>query len=151
MTAIVQRVKSASVTADGKPAGKCGNGLLVLLGVFSTDTETDADILARKVANLRIFEDDNCKMNLSIKDINGSSLVVSNFTICADVKKGNRPSFINAMEPVSADKLYNLFVEKLTENGVPSKTGVFGADMKINAELDGPITITLNSEMWRKA
>ena len=106
MKAVIQRVLSASVTADGEPAGKIGKGLLVLLGVTEEDTEKEAELLASKVSSIRIFTDDEDKMNLSVSDVKGNILVVSNFTLCADSKKGNRPSFSSAMEPQTANELY---------------------------------------------
>ncbi len=150
MLAIVQRVDKAEVSVNNSVVGKTDKGLFILLGVFNNDSETDAEILARKVANLRIFTDENDKMNLSVKDIGGSALVVSNFTLCADIKKGNRPSFINAMEPETANRLYEFFIKKLKEQEVPTESGEFGGDMLISAALNGPITIQLNSETWRK-
>lgn len=151
MKAIIQRIKSASVIADGLLSGSVDQGFLVLLGVHSSDTEADADILARKTAALRVFCDNDDKMNLSLIDIEGGALVVSNFTLCADTKKGNRPSFTNAMEPNRADGLYKFYCEKLKEYGVKKiETGVFGADMQINPICDGPVTICLDTEIWRK-
>ncbi len=149
MIAVVERVKNASLTADGVFTSEIDNGLLVFVGVYETDTEKEADILAFKIANLRIFEDKNGKMNLSVKDINGEVLAVSNFTLCADTKKGNRPSFINAKEPVGAKKLYEYFCERLNQE-IPVKRGVFGADMQINNTCDGPVTIVLNTDIWNK-
>lgn len=151
MKAIIQRVDSASVTADGVFSGSTGCGFLVLLGVHSSDTESDAELLARKTASLRIFCDENDKMNLSLLDINGGALVVSNFTLCADTKKGNRPSFADAMEPARADELYKRYCRCLKECGVKQvETGVFGADMTINTVCNGPVTICLDTEIWRK-
>lgn len=149
MIAVVERVKGASLTADGVFTSKIDKGLLVFVGVYENDTEKQADILAAKIANLRIFEDENEKMNLSVKDIDGEVLAVSNFTLCADTKKGNRPSFINAKEPSSAKKLYEYFCEKLNRE-IPVKRGVFGADMQIENLCDGPVTIILNTDIWNK-
>lgn len=149
MIAVVERVKGASLTADGVFTSKIDKGLLVFVGVYENDTEKQADILAAKIANLRIFEDENEKMNLSVKDIGGEILAVSNFTLCADTKKGNRPSFINAKEPNSAKKLYEYFCEKLNQE-IPVKRGVFGADMQIENLCDGPVTIILNTDIWNK-
>lgn len=150
MIAVVQRVSAASVSVSGSAVGKIGNGLQVLLGVFADDTEFDVEILARKVANLRIFNDSNDKMNLSVLDVDGEILVVSNFTLCADTKKGNRPSFSNSMEPQTADKLYRQFVTALLENGVKSvETGCFGAEMQVDLSCEGPVTILLNTTIWR--
>ena len=150
MTAVIQRVKSAGVTADGAPAGKCGQGLLVLVGVLAGDTEKEAELLAAKIAKLRIFTDDNDKMNLSVLDIGGSVLAVSNFTLGADLQKGNRPSFTGAAAPDLAAPLYDFFCEKLRGHGVPVETGVFGADMQIELVADGPVTIVMNTEIWKK-
>lgn len=151
MKAVVQRVDRAAVRVDGKLIGAGENGLLVLLGVAEGDTEKEAELLARKVANLRIFCDENDKMNLSVLDIGGSVLTVSNFTLCADTAKGNRPSFIGAMQPIEADRLYEFFVEQLKFNGVKSaEKGRFGADMNISAELTGPVTIILDTDIWCK-
>ena len=151
MIAIIQRVDSASVTVDGEIKGRADKGLLVLVGVGEGDNTADAELLASKVANLRIFCDENDKMNLSCLDIGGEILAISNFTLMADTKKGNRPSFIGAMEPVGANELYELFCDTLKTLGVKSvEKGVFGADMHISAQLSGPVTITLNTETWRK-
>ncbi len=151
MKAVIQRVKYANVKVDGETVGECEKGFLVLLGVADGDTDAEAELLARKTANLRVFEDENEKMNLSVLDIEGEILAISQFTLCADVKKGNRPSFINAMEPESANKLYELYCEKLLENGVRKvDKGVFGADMKVELLNDGPVTILYDTEIWRK-
>lgn len=151
MKAVIQRVTSASVEVNGKIVGSCNEGFLVLLGAADGDTEADVDIIARKIANLRVFCDENDKMNLSVLDIDGEILAISQFTLLADVKKGNRPSFINALEPQSAEKLYDLFCEKLSENGVKRvEKGIFGADMKVSLVNDGPVTIIYDTEIWRK-
>ena len=151
MKAVIQRVKYANVKVDGETVGECEKGFLVLLGVADGDTDAEAELLAKKTANLRVFEDDQEKMNLSVLDIDGEILAISQFTLCADVKKGNRPSFINAMEPESANKLYELYCEKLLENGVKKVSkGVFGADMKVELLNDGPVTILYDTEIWRK-
>jgi len=151
MIATIQRVDSASVSVDKKTVGSIGKGLLILLGVFDHDSADDCEILGKKIAKLRIFCDEFDKMNLSLLDIGAGALVVSNFTLCADTKKGNRPSFSNAKEPVEAEKLYELFVGHLKKTGVSKvQCGKFGADMRINAELNGPITISLDTLGWRK-
>ncbi len=151
MKAIIQRVSHASVTVDGEIKGKIDKGYMILLGVTNEDTCAEAQLLAAKTANLRIFCDENDKMNLSLLDIGGAALVISNFTLCADTKKGNRPSFINAMPPAEADRLYNYYCECLKENGVGVvEKGVFGADMKVKLLNDGPVTITLDTDIWRK-
>ena len=151
MQIIIQRVDSAAVTVEGSVCGKIGKGLFILVGVFADDTEEDAEILAQKAAKLRVFCDENDKMNLSLLDMGYGTLAVSNFTLCADTKKGNRPSYINAMEPQKADKLYNYFMDKLRAAGVKQvEHGIFGAEMFIETHLNGPITVTLDSRMWRK-
>ncbi|MBQ9134068.1 MAG: D-tyrosyl-tRNA(Tyr) deacylase [Clostridia bacterium] len=150
MIAVIQRAASASVVADGVPAGKCGKGLFVLCGVVDGDGVEDADILAAKVAKLRIFTDANDKMNLSVTDIGGSALVVSNFTLGADVSHGNRPSFTGAAAPAIAEPLYERFCEQLAAAGVPVERGVFGADMQIALAADGPVTILMDSKIWKK-
>jgi len=151
MKAVVQRVASAAVKVEGKTVGEIEKGLLVLLGVTKEDTEEDAQILAKKIASLRIFTDENGKMNLSVKDIGGSALVISNFTLCADVRKGTRPSFDPAMPPAEADRLYEYFCKLLSEQeAVAVETGVFGAEMKVSLLNDGPVTLTLDSTLWRK-
>lgn len=151
MIATIQRVNSAKVTVSNQTVGRINKGLLVLLGVFQTDDVTDCEILAGKIAKLRIFTDENDKMNNSVLENQLSVLVVSNFTLCADTKKGNRPSFAQAMDPNKAKDLYEWVLECLKKEGVGCvEQGVFGADMKIDAELDGPVTINFNSNTWRK-
>ena len=151
MKAVIQRVSSASVEVEGKIVGECKKGFLVLFGAAEGDTIEDADVLAKKTANLRIFCDENDKMNLSLLDIDGEVLAISQFTLLADVKKGNRPAFINAMEPVMAEKLYKHYCEKLRELGIKKvDEGVFGADMKVSLVNDGPVTIIYDTEIWRK-
>lgn len=151
MKAVIQRVVNASVEVEGKIVGECSNGFLVLFGAAEGDTEADAELLARKTANLRVFCDENDKMNLSILDIGGEILAISQFTLLADVKKGNRPSYINAMEPNSANELYKLYCRKLREFGVNHVgEGIFGADMKVSLVNDGPVTIIYDTEIWKK-
>ena len=147
MKVVIQRVLRASVTADGVPAGKCGHGLLLLVGVVPADTAHDAELLAAKIAKMRIFTDENDKMNLSVLD--GSALAVSNFTLAADISHGNRPSFIGAAKPELATPLYEHFCEALRAAGVPVETGVFGADMQIDTVCDGPVTILADSDLWK--
>lgn len=149
MRAVIQRVKSSSVIADGVLTGKIGEGLMILLGVFRGDDEEDARLLAEKIIKLRIFSDENGKMNRSVLDIGGEALVVSNFTLCANYAHGNRPDYLNAESPERADALYKHFVT-LMNREVPVKTGVFGADMKLSIENDGPVTIVMDSEILRK-
>lgn len=151
MKAVIQRVSSASVEVEGKTVGQCKKGLLVLFGAAESDTVAEAELLAKKISNLRIFEDKEGKMNLSVLDIEGEILSISQFTLLADTKKGNRPSFINALQPNAAEKLYLFFCKKLRENGVKSvDEGIFGADMKVSLVNDGPVTIILDTDIWRK-
>lgn len=151
MKAVIQRVKRADVVVDGKTVGEIGKGLLVLLGVVEGDTEKEAEILASKTAKLRIFEDENEKMNLSLSDVDGEALVVSQFTLCADCKKGNRPSFTPSAAPEIANTLYEKYSALLLENGVKNvENGVFGADMQVSLVNDGPVTIILDTDLWRK-
>lgn len=151
MKAVIQRVLSASVEVDGRIVGSCEKGYMILFGAAKGDTVEDVDILARKTAGLRVFCDENDKMNKSILDIDGEVLAVSQFTLCADVKKGNRPSFIDALEPDEACKLYNLYCEKLIALGIKRvEKGIFGADMKVSLINDGPVTIIFDTEIWRK-
>ncbi len=147
MKAVIQRVGFSNVKVDGETIGEIENGFMILLGVMEGDTESDADLIAKKTAAMRIFEDENGKMNLSLQDTNGSCLVISQFTLAADCKKGNRPSFINAAKPDEANRLYEYFMQKLKENGVNKvESGSFGADMKVTLLNDGPVTIILDSE-----
>ncbi len=150
MKAVIQRCIKASVIADGNPAGSIENGLLVLVGVSENDTEAEAELLAKKVSALRIFSDENDKMNLSVCDVNGKVLAVSNFTLCADTKKGNRPSYTLAMEPNEANRLYEKFCDFVSANGISVEKGVFGADMQISMVGDGPVTIVLDTDIWSK-
>ena len=146
MKAVIQRVSEASVSVDGQLVGAVQKGFLVLLGVMEGDTEADADIMAAKGAKLRIFTDENDKMNLSVTDVDGEVLCVSQFTLCADVKKGNRPSFTPSAAPAEAQRLYEYFMERLKAEGVKNVAhGVFGADMKVRLLNDGPVTILLDS------
>lgn len=151
MRAVIQRVKNAKVQIDGAVVGKCGVGFMILFCAVEGDTESDIELLARKTANLRIFEDRDGKMNKSILDIDGEVLCISQFTLAADTRKGNRPSFINAMEPVTAEKYYNLYCDALLSNGIKSvETGEFGADMQVTLTNDGPVTIILDTDIWNK-
>jgi len=140
---VLQRVKSANVKVDNKTTGAINNGILIFLGACLEDTETEARFLAKKCANLRIFEDNSGKMNLSVKDIGGQALVVSQFTLSADTGKGNRPSFARAMPPEKAEKLYDRFCTFLVEEGVDIATGIFQAKMNVELLNDGPVTIIL--------
>lgn len=143
MKTVIQRVSHAAVRIDGNIAGEIGKGLLVLLGVGPDDTEEQADYIAGKIVNMRIFEDENEKMNYSVKDIHGEILIVSQFTLYADCRKGNRPSFVGAAAPGPANELYEYFKKKISELGIPVSSGEFGADMKVSLENDGPVTIIL--------
>ncbi len=145
MRSVVQRVTSASVTVDGQVVGQIGIGLLVLLGVQDQDTQNDALYLADKVCKLRIFEDEQGKMNLSVKDIGGQILMVSQFTLLGDARGQNRPSFINAAAPEEADRLYQIACQRVQENSVPCETGTFRAHMQVALVNDGPVTIMLDS------
>ena len=146
MRAVIQRVKQSSVSVDQEVIAKIDKGLLVLLGVAGQDHHEDADYLADKIIKLRIFEDQNRKMNRSLLDIGGQMLVVSQFTLLADCRKGRRPSFINAADPDRADELYGYFVEKVGEKGISVQTGRFRAMMAVALINDGPVTIILESK-----
>jgi D-tyrosyl-tRNA(Tyr) deacylase len=146
MRAVVQRVTNADVKIDGRVNGKIDDGLLVLLGVGNGDTEEDMKYIADKIIKLRIFSDENDKMNLSLEDVGGSMLVISQFTLYGDCSHGRRPYFGNAMEPVSANEMYEKFVAYIREQGIHIETGEFGADMKVSLTNDGPVTIILESK-----
>jgi D-tyrosyl-tRNA(Tyr) deacylase len=147
MKALMQRVSSASVVVEGCFVAEIKTGLLILLGVTDTDTPKEASWLASKVVNMRIFNDAEGKMNLSLLDVGGDALAVSQFTLYADARKGNRPSYIQAARPKKAKPLYEAFVAELEKQiGKPVPTGVFGADMKVSLVNDGPVTIMLDSE-----
>lgn len=146
MIAVIQRVSAASVEVDGKTVGECGMGLYVLLGVAREDTEADADALVKKIINLRIFEDEGGKMNLSVLDVGGEMLAVSNFTLLAAYRKGNRPDYMSAAAPDVALPLYDYFCERCAESVKVGK-GVFGADMKPHLDCDGPVTIVMDSKV----
>ena len=145
MRAVIQRVKSASVTVEGKVVSEIRKGLLVFLGVAQEDTPADVDYMASKIANLRIFEDDEGRMNLSILDVDGEALVVSQFTLYGDCRKGRRPSFIHAARPEKADPLYQAFMDEISRLGVPVKAGIFQAMMDVELINDGPVTMMLDS------
>ncbi len=146
MRVVIQRVKNASVEIDGNVNGKINTGFLVLLGIASTDTKQDVDYLVKKVVNLRVFSDENDKMNLSLKDVNGELLVISQFTLYGNCREGNRPSFIEAAKPDVAVPLYEYFVEECKKQISVVETGVFGADMKVSLLNDGPVTIIIESK-----
>ena len=148
MIAVIQRVKKSSVTIENNLHSKIDEGLLVLLGVKQGDTERDAELLCKKIAKLRIFSDENGKMNLSVQDIGGSVLVVSNFTLLANYKKGNRPDYMNGARPDEANRLYEYFCDALALD-VPVQRGIFGADMLLEITNDGPVTIVMDSEVLK--
>lgn len=143
MRLLIQRVSKASVKVEGECVGKINKGFLVFLGITHGDTKDNVDYLVNKLYNLRVFEDENEKMNLSIKDINGEILIVSQFTLYADTSHGNRPSFINAAKSDEANELYEYFIEKAKQTGLKIEAGIFGADMKVELLNDGPVTILL--------
>lgn len=143
MKALLQRVKKASVHVNDNIVGEINRGLLVFIGVEKKDTNSQAEFLANKVSNLRIFEDKNDKMNLSVKDVNGEILVVSQFTLIGDTSKGNRPGFDNAAKPDVANQMYEYFVKLLRDKGITVETGVFQADMQVELINDGPVTFLL--------
>ena len=152
MKALLQRVSRASVTVDGEVIGEVGAGLMILLGVQEGEGEKEADFLADKTAGLRIFEDEAGKMNRSLLDVGGEALVVSQFTLCADARKGRRPSFIKAMKPPEADRLYRYYTEALRRAGVRRvATGEFGAMMQVEIHNDGPVTILLDTDEIMKS
>jgi D-tyrosyl-tRNA(Tyr) deacylase len=138
--AVLQRVSRASVTVDGQIVGEIGAGLLILICAMQGDTDAQADQMAAKIAKLRIFKDDQAKMNLSIRDIGGAALVVSQFTLAADLR-GNRPGFSTAAPPVEGKRLYDHFTAQLQAQGIPTANGIFGADMDVSLNNDGPVTI----------
>lgn len=150
MIAVIQRVTASSVTVNGEVTGKIGQGFTVLLGIAETDTEEDLQWIARKILGMRIFSDDEGKMNRDLHDINGDILLISQFTLLANTKKGNRPSFIEAARPEKAIPLYEQMIAVLSEGlGKPVATGIFGADMKVSIENDGPVTIVIDSQARR--
>lgn len=150
MKAVLQRVSHAAVKADGVPCGACGKGFLILLGVAVGDTEEDARLLADKIAKMRVFSDEAGKMNLSLIDIGGEALVVSNFTLNANYAHGNRPDFFASAPPSEANALYEFFVSLMRERIAGVQTGQFGADMQIDMQADGPVTIVMDSSMLHK-
>lgn len=149
MTVVIQRVKCASVISDGVPTGSIGEGLMLLLGVKKGDSENDALLLADKISKLRIFSDENGKMNKSVNDICGGALIVSNFTLCANYAHGNRPDYMEAEKPPRATELYEYFVSLMRDRVKEVGTGEFGADMEITMKADGPVTIVMESEILK--
>ena len=146
MIAVIQRCSRANVKIGQNIVGQIGNGLVILLGVKKDDNEEDADFLVRKVSGLRIYNDSNEKMNLSVKDVDGSALVISQFTLCGDTKKGRRPSFIYAAAPKEGQRLYEYFISSLLQEGMPVESGEFGAMMDVELVNQGPATLILNSK-----
>ncbi len=146
MIAVLQRVTAGAVTVENQTIGQIEDGLVILLGVVNDDDEGDSKFLADKISGLRIFNDENDKMNLSIKDVNGSALVISQFTLCADTRKGRRPSFMNAASPDKGKTLYEDFMMRLGSKGIPIQSGEFGAAMNVRIDNDRPVTIVLNSK-----
>lgn len=151
MKAVIQRVSHATVEVDGELIGSCGHGLLILLGVATGDTEEDLDRMLAKIVKLRIFEDENGKMNQSVQDIDGEMLVVSQFTLLANYKHGNRPDYLGAAAPAEATRLYEMFIEKAKAYVRHVGHGKFGADMKVSLLNDGPVTIVMESDMLKPA
>lgn len=145
MKIVIQRVSEANLKVDGKTAGEIGKGLMLLVGIDENDEKTDADWLVQKILNLRIFSDEDDKLNLSVKDISGEILCISQFTLIADYKKGNRPSFIKAAKPDKAVPLFDYFKEEIAKSGLKTESGIFGADMKVSLVNDGPVTIVMDS------
>ena len=143
MRALIQRVTSASVKVDEKIVGKIGKGFLIFLGVYEEDTEEKIEKLTKKIVNLRIFNDENDKMNLSIKDVKGKILLISQFTLCADTRKGNRPSFVSAKNPKDANVIYEKTIESIRNEGIIVEKGIFGADMKVELLNDGTILLDM--------
>ncbi|PQA91684.1 D-tyrosyl-tRNA(Tyr) deacylase [Chryseobacterium shigense] len=145
MKIVIQRVSEASVKVEGQIVGEIGKGLMLLTGIDENDEKADADWLVQKILNLRIFGDEDDKLNLSVKDISGEILCISQFTLIADYKKGNRPSFIKAAKPDKAIPLFDYFKEEIAKSGLKTESGIFGADMKVSLINDGPVTIVMDS------
>lgn len=150
MIAVLQRINNATVYADGVLSGTVGRGLYILLGVEKDDGKRDAELLSEKISKLRIFCDDNGKMNLSVMDIDGEVMVVSNFTLSANYSHGNRPDYFGAAAPDIANELYEYFVKLISQKVKNTQTGRFGADMRTEMSTDGPVTIVMNSEVLKK-
>ena len=150
MKAVIQRVKHASVVVDGETVGSCHEGYMILLGVAEGDSEEEAEILSKKIVNLRIFEDENGKMNRSIKDIDGEILVISQFTLLANYRHGNRPDFMASAKPDEANRLYEYFKELASRELRRVESGVFGAHMDVSLLNNGPVTIVMDSEVLKK-
>lgn len=151
MIALLQRVTKARVSVKNNIIGEIGMGLVILLGVFQNDSEKESNMLAEKTENLRIFNDADDKMNLSLLDVNGEALVISQFTLCADYKKGRRPNYLMAAEPILAEDLYSKYITKLRESGTNVQVGEFGAMMDVDLINSGPVTITLDTKIFSRA
>ena len=151
MRIVIQRVTEASVKVDGNTVGSVGKGFLLLVGVSKGDTENEAVVMAEKISKMRIFEDENEKMNLALGDVGGGVLAISQFTLCAECRRGNRPDFFNAAPPAEANALYEKFVSEMRQKGIHTETGIFGADMKVSLVNDGPVTIVLDSDDLKKS
>lgn len=149
MIAVIQRVNNATVYADGKFSGSIDKGLYILLGVTNSDTDTDAQLLSEKISKLRIFSDENGKMNLSVMDVDGEIMVVSNFTLNANYSHGNRPDYFSSASPLEANRLYELFKELIKSKTKKLASGVFGADMRTEMSTDGPVTIVMDSNVLK--
>lgn len=149
MTAVIQRVNNAKIFTDGEFNGEIGRGLYILLGVAKEDTENDCILLSEKISKLRIFSDEMGKMNLSVRDIDGEIMVVSNFTLNANYAHGNRPDYFSSADPLTAERLYDIFVKLITEKVRKTATGKFGSDMRTEMSTDGPVTIVMESEVLR--
>ncbi len=150
MIAVVQRVSEGRVVVDGEIVGQCGSGLFVLLGVAAGDTEEDVRLLADKIIKMRIFSDENGKMNLALGDVGGEMLVVSNFTLLASYRKGNRPDYMNSAPPAEAKRLYEAFIAYVRQSVPHVGEGIFGADMKVSITNDGPVTIPMDSNVLKQ-
>ncbi len=151
MIAVVQRIKEGSVVVDGERVAECGVGLYVLVGITHGDTEEDARLLCDKIVKMRIFSDENGKMNLSVKDVGGGIMAVPNFTLYASYRAGNRPDYMNSAPPQTAEPLFDYFVARLCEQHESVSSGVFGADMKISVLCDGPVTIPMHSDVLKQS
>lgn len=150
MTAVIQRVNNAKIYTDGEYNGEISKGLYILLGVKKGDEEIDADLLSEKIAKLRIFSDENGKMNLSVNDVKGEIMVVSNFTLNANYSHGNRPDYFDSASPIDAERLYDYFVSLIKEKVKHTATGKFGSDMRTEMSTDGPVTIVMDSAVLRR-
>jgi len=151
MRIVIQRVNCASVSVDENIVGSINKGFLLLIGVEKGDTSDEVYAMSEKISKMRIFEDENGKMNLSLADVGGEVLAVSQFTLCADCRRGNRPDYMNAAPPAEANALYELFVEEMRKKNIHTEMGVFGADMKVSLINDGPVTIVLDSQSLKKS